>query len=156
MNYLIRLFKLFIYSKKGTRNLSIFTIIISIIIFYLIKNDLKIEEINSIVSSDMFNIAGVLSGFIFTGLGMIITSNSKMIEEVRETQNFCVIKKYYTITIMYFLLVIIMYLFQKFILFSNVYSLLKILYSYYIIVFFIMGIIFFIVSLRILIAVIDD
>ncbi len=95
MKELFRNLKLSLYSNKGYKIWGYSIFFILLILFIIFNNKVNIEVLNKLVSSDMFNISGVLAGFIFTGLGMIITSNSKMITELKETGNLCVIKNYY-------------------------------------------------------------
>ena len=156
MKELFRNLKLSLYSKKGYKIWGYSIFFILLILFIIFNNKVNIEVLNKLVSSDMFNISVVLAGFIFTGLGMIITSNSKMITELKETGNLCVIKNYYGGTIFCFILTILLYLFKT--IFSTFVSntfFIKI-YLFITIETFILALIFFTISLKILSAIIND
>ena len=156
MQKIIRKLKLSLYSKNGNKKIGVFIFFIAIILFAIFNNKIDKDILIQLVSSDMFNISGVLAGFIFTGLGMIITSNSKIILEIKETDNFCVVRNYYSGTIVYFLITILLYLFKNIVNNSGINIIFIKLYLYLIIVSFIMGIIFFAISLKILNVVVND
>lgn len=156
MRCLIRNLKLSLYSKNGHKKFGLIIFLISILIFITIKDKISEKNLLELASSDMFNISGVLAGFIFTGLGMIITSTSKMIEDIKATDNFCVVKNYYSGTIIFFLITIILYLFKICVIGLNIGEVWIKLYLYLIIVSFVAGILFFIISLKILNAIIND
>lgn len=101
------------FGEKSIRNIHITTaIILSIIVFYS-KNIISIYGLYAIVSSDIFTLSGILAGFLFTGIGMIYTSNNKKIEEIKATNNFKLINSYFICSIVDYILVIFIYLIKN-------------------------------------------
>ncbi|MDY4949214.1 MAG: hypothetical protein SO128_07565 [Clostridium cadaveris] len=148
----VRKIKKFFISENSVRNISILSIIFYILNIILFKNKIIEWNLELIVNGDLFNIAGVLAGFIFTGLGFIITSDSKFIKDIKMTNNFVHIKKFYIFSIYYFVTVIILYLLKPCIfnvfLKENIFY--KQLYFLFIVQIFVTALILFVISLYIL------
>lgn len=152
MNKIKRKIKLMLYSKHCIRNIHIASVIPYILVLYVFKEKFNLDNINKIINDDMFNISGILAGFIFTGLGIIISSNSQLIEELKITDNFKVIKNLYIYSILEFLYVILLYLLKPIVynIFKDNYIYISIFYGTIVIYLFIVALILFILSIQIM------
>lgn len=78
----------------------------------LLGDSYDIKMLNNLVNGDLFNSAGIMAGFVFTGLSFICVSDSPMINNLKETGNFIIIKRFYTYSIGAYISVILLYLFK--------------------------------------------
>ena len=158
MKRIIRKIRKFLISEKSIRNISILSIFIYIITSLFFKGNIEKWNLDLLVNGDLFNISGVLAGFIFTGLGFIISSDSEFIKNIKLTNNFNTIKSFYTYSIYYFIIVIGLYLIKP-IVFDMICFLgefYKSIYLLLILQIFITALILFVISLYILNVALSD
>lgn len=138
-----------LFKKYSLR--SIFLIILSICILTFLKSNVifSISNLDIIINSDLFNISGILAGFVFTGLSFIVVSDSDMIDNLKITGNFNVIKNIYMNSILSFVMFMLFYLIKTIILVSNRYFIGKIYFAL-LFALFVFGCITFIICLFIL------
>lgn len=159
MKKIFRTIKKFFISKNSIRNITIisFSFYLSIILFF--SKNIENWNLDELVNGDLFNISGVLAGFIFTGLGFIISSESNFIKDIKLTNNFDTIKSFYIYSIYYFIIVIVLYLIRP-IVFSSICSsgdFYKSIYLLLVLQIFITALVLFSISLYIMnIALGDD
>lgn len=158
MKRIIRKIRKFLISEKSIRNISILSIFIYIIASLFFKENIEKWNLDLLVNGDLFNISGVLAGFIFTGLGFIVSSDSEFIKNIKLTNNFNTIKSFYTYSIYYFIIVIGLYLIKP-IVFDMICFLgefYKSIYLLLILQIFITALILFVISLYILNVALSD
>lgn len=144
------------FQKHNIRNIFFIVFIILSPIVLLKWRHIEYEKLLEMVNSDLFNVSGILAGFVFTGLGIISTSNSEMVQNLKATQNFKLIKNFYISSILSFVLVMFLYLLKPIILINptidilNIKYIFSIIYLLIILFVFIVACILFVFSLFIL------
>lgn len=119
-NQLFLIIQELFFSKNNVRNIFLGVLIIFIPTSYLLRNYYDIVMLNEIINGDMFNSAGILAGFVFTGLSFICVSDSKMINDLRETDNFVTIKNFYVYSISSYISVMLLFLLKPFVINNNI------------------------------------
>ncbi|MDB1940947.1 hypothetical protein PMY38_15485 [Clostridium tertium] len=158
MKKVLRKIKKFFISENSIRNISLISIFLYLFTIFIFKGYIESWNLDKLVNGDLFNISGVLAGFIFTGLGFIVSSDSNFIKNIKITNNFDTIKSFYIYSIYYFIIVIVLYLIQP-IVFSTFFSLqdfYKEIYLLLILQIFITALILFAISLYILNITLSD
>ena len=113
------------FSENGIKNIYKITIILFIVILvfgwknllYTFNND----KLNKLVqlNNNLFNLSGILAGFIFASLGLIGSADNKLIEDLKDTKNFSILGNFYVYSILNYILVIFISLIESFILNKN-------------------------------------
>ncbi|VYT70786.1 hypothetical protein [Clostridium tertium] len=158
MKKILRIIKKFFVSENTVRNISVLSFLFYIFIIVIFKNYIENWNLDKIVNGDLFNVSGVLAGFIFTGLGFIVSSESNFIKNIKITNNFETIKSFYIYSIYYFIIVIVLYIIQP-IVFSAIcfqVDFYKEVYLLLVLQIFITALIFFVISLYILNITLSD
>lgn len=112
MKRIHRKIKKFLISENSIRNISFISFFLYLFTVLIFKSYIENWNLDKIVNADLFNVSGVLAGFIFTGLGFIVSSESNFIKNIKITNNFDTIKSFYIYSIYYFIIVILLYLIQ--------------------------------------------
>lgn len=108
------------FGEKCFVYIFILQLLIFIPITFGFRKNYNISSLYNLVNGDLFNTSSVLAGFVFTGLSFICTSDSTMINRLKETNNFITIKKYYIYSICAYIVVILMYLFKPIFVSDNI------------------------------------
>ena len=158
MKKFLRKIKKFFISENSIRNISVHSFFLYLFVIFIFKGHIEKWNLDGLVNGDLFNISGVLAGFIFTGLGFIISSDSDFIKNIKLTNNFNTIKSFYTYSIYYFIIVIVLYLIKPivFSIISFLGDFYKAIYLLLVLQFFITALIFFAISLYILNVTLSD
>lgn len=114
------------FSKKGVRNLYIIALVLfAIALFFCRKNLLYVFNMDdkdkfTQLNNNLFNLSGILAGFIFTSLGVISSANNELVNQLKDTDNFSLLGNYYVYAILNFILVIVISLIESFIVNKNI------------------------------------
>lgn len=150
MKKVIKLLVNTIFFAKYSLKILLLIIFAVFIPIFLINNTIfSMDNLNTIINSDLFSVAGILAGFVFTGLSFIVVSDSEMINNLKVTDNFKIIKNIYINSILSFVMFILLYLIKTIIMGLNKYIIIKIYFSV-LFSLFIFGCISFLICLFIL------
>ncbi|SHJ13484.1 hypothetical protein [Clostridium magnum] len=144
----------FLNKNKAIKSIYLTMLIIYLSILYKWRSCISIKYAYNILNSDIFTLSGVLAGFLFTGIGLIYTSNNKMISDLRLTNNFKLVNKIYAFSILNYVIVALIYLFKPLLVF-DIASLDRVgtVYAKFIFIFLVTGIyLFWVANVMFLIA----
>ena len=100
------------YGKPKTAVIAFSCTVLAIYIYFIWKfnDNLTLESIYKFYNNDISNIAGVLAGFVFTSLGVLLSiENNSTIKKLKITNNISVINEILLATVLCFTISIIIY-----------------------------------------------
>lgn len=106
----------YFFSKKCMKNLYFLSIILYIIFLYLFKEKISLHnDVFKELNNNIFSLSGILAGFLFTSLGIFVSSDSEIIKNLKATENLSIMGNFFIYSIFNYIIVIIITLIELFI-----------------------------------------